>query len=227
MPILLASLLVLAALGDGVREAPPPPPQKVPQLTKAPALVEFHPADYPADKLAAGVQADVSCLVDIGADGRVTRVQVQQGAGSDFDAAAVRAIQAFVFSPAELDGAPAPVRIGYVYHFVIDKKPVEAPPAAPADPDLGRIEGLVREAGNRKPVAGADVTVDSLSATTDGKGRFTLSSVPPGKRRVKASAAGFAEASQRVTLEMKGTVEVTLTLRRTVPGELEATVTGE
>ena len=40
-------LLALAQSGENVREPPPQPPPRAPELTRAPSLVEFHPADYP------------------------------------------------------------------------------------------------------------------------------------------------------------------------------------
>ncbi|MBS2025418.1 MAG: TonB family protein [Deltaproteobacteria bacterium] len=245
------AVLFLLALGDGVREAPPPEPVKAKALTKAPVLTEFHPAVYPPALLEAGTTADVGCQIDIGADGSVTQVIIQKSAGPEFDAAAIEAIKTFKFSPAEFDGVPAPVRIGYVYHFVIEKK-LEAKPPPPPDPDLGTITGYVREAGKRIPVVGADLSIElfapgdeatseddkskkkaapvpiaTLTATSDKDGRFKFEGVPPGKRRVKAGAAEFAETSVRVTLEPKGTADLTITLRRTLPGELSATVTGE
>lgn len=255
MLAVFVATLLFAVAGEGVREAPPaPPPAPAPVLTRPPALAEFHPAAYPPEALAQGLQADVATLVDIAADGSVAGVTLEKGASPEFDAAALAAIRTFRFSPAEIDGKPAPVRIRYVYHFVIEKKPAQAAPP-PDDPDLGRVTGLVREAGTRRPLAGADVTLEVraapepekeaaepkpgakrepeappaqvLSATTDGKGRFALEGVPAGRRRVRAGAAGFAEGSARVALEKRGSAEVTITLRRTEPGELEATVVGE
>src|SRR5207302_2399955 len=156
-------LLALAQSGENVREAPPQPPPRAPELTRAPSLLEFHPADYPPDRLARGEEADVACLVDIDADGRVTAVAVDRSAAPDFDAAAVAAIRAFRFSPAEIDGKPAPVRIRYVYHFTIQRQP--APPAETAKP--GTLRGKVLEAGTRRPVAGADVFAGDGQSAVD------------------------------------------------------------
>src|SRR5688500_1939189 len=45
------------------------------------------------------------------------------------------------------------------------------------------ISGQVRQAGALKPIKGATVLVEgtSLTATTDGDGRFSLPAVPPGE----------------------------------------------
>src|SRR5438093_5720936 len=168
-------LLALAQSGENVREAPAQPPARAPEVTRAPSLVEFHPADYPPERLARAEEADVGCLVDIDADGRVTAVVVDRPAAPDFDAAAVAAIRTFRFSPAEIDGKPAAVRIRYVYHFTIQRQP--APPQQPAGG--ATVRGAVVEAGTRRPVAGADVFAADAQAGTDAQGRFELR-VPPG-----------------------------------------------
>src|SRR5262249_49693538 len=119
-------LFAVAQSGENVRETPPPPPERAPELTRPPSLIEFHPADYPPERLPRGEEAGVECGVEIDAEGRVAGVVVERSAGPDFDAAAVAAIQSFRFSPAEIDGKPAAVRIRYVYHFVVRKEPARA-----------------------------------------------------------------------------------------------------
>ena len=223
--LFLAALL--AQSGDNIREPPPqPPPAKAPELTRAPALVEFHPADYPPARLAAGETADVACLVDIDALGAVASVAVEKGAAPDFDAAAVRAIQQFRFTPAELDGKPARVRIRYVYHFVLEKK--IAPPARVED--AGTVRGEVVEAGTRRPLAGADVLDKDLglSATTDAQGRYELRDVAPGERTLTVGAAGFAERTVKLKLAPGATADASrVYLHRALVGEYSATVAGE
>jgi TonB family protein len=227
--ILLALLLAFAP--DGAREAPPLPKSeaRAPQLTKPPALVEFVPAVYPQDKLLAGAMADVACTVEIDAQGAVTQVLIEQSAGDDFDRAALLAIQKFRFSPAEIDGVPAAVRIRYVYHFVLEKN--ADPPPPESDPDAGSITGQIREAGTRNPLAAAEVFVKGVAGvptvTTGADGRFLLPKVPPGKVRVAVSLAGYDESNTKVDLAKNGTAEVTLYLRRKEVGELSATVTGD
>jgi TonB family protein len=229
LPLLLAALLAPAARAQVVREQVPAPPAKEPQLTKLPQLMEFHPAEYPKDALAAGQQADVGTQIDIGEDGRVDRIEIDASAGPEFDAAAMAAIASFRFSPAEFDGKPGAVRIRYVYHFVIEKKRTVVTEQAPRDPDAGTVRGTVAEAGTRKPVPAAEVVLPKLglTAVADAQGRFEIADVPPGKHEVLANAPGFAEGRARVTLEKKGTADETIYLRRTEVGELSATVVGE
>src|SRR5262249_51050269 len=111
--VLVLALLVAArvAHADG-------PPKGI--LTKAPQLVTFVPADYPPDEKAAGRTASVLLQVDIAIDGTVTAAAVTGSAGPAFDAAATAAVKQFRFSPAEIDGVPAAVRIEYQYDFTVE-----------------------------------------------------------------------------------------------------------
>jgi len=220
----LAVALLLAQAGENIREAPPPPAQAAPELTRAPRLVEFHAAEYPKDRLERGETADVACLVDIDAQGLVTNVEVVTGAAPDFDQAAVAAIRSFRFSPAEIDGKPAPVRIRYVYHFVIEKRRVERPAVL----DAGRIRGSIVEAGNRHPVAGAEVSIDgAAAATTDAQGAFEVAEVPAGRHELRVDAVDFARDRRTVEVAARGTAEVRVYLRRSSVGEFAAVVEGE
>ena len=219
---MIAALLLALALGENVREPPPQPPPAAPQLTRLPQLLEAKPADYPPGRLARGETADVACQVDIDAQGAVSNVAVEQGAAPDFDAAAVAAIRQFRFSPAELDGKAAAVRIRYVYHFVLEKKAAPAVPRAA----LFVIRGEVVEAGNRRPIAGADVSDDTSGQTsTDAAGRFQLAA-PEGDRRLTISAPGFDK--REVSVSVHGAVEAPrVWLHRTDVGDLQATVPGD
>ena len=225
LALVLASLL--AQSGDNIREPPPqPPPAKAPELTKAPALLQFHPADYPPARLAAGETADVGCLVDIDERGAVSNVAVDKGAAPDFDAAAVAAIKQFLFTPAEMDSKPAAVRIRYVYHFILEKKVAKAARAEGA----GTLRGDVVEAGTRRPIAGADVFDKDLglAATTDAQGRYELREVAPGERTLSIGAAAFEERIVKVTLAPGATADAPRAyLHRALVGELSATVAGE
>src|SRR6476469_5330568 len=104
----------------------PPPAQGV--LTKPPAIVRQVEAVYPPEALQQQLSGTVQLQVDISETGAVTEVQVLEPAGHGFDEAAVAAVRQFQFSPAEVDGAPAPVRITYAYQFVWrEVPPAEAP----------------------------------------------------------------------------------------------------
>ena len=119
-----------------------------PKLTKPPALlVPVEPA-YPPEALAAGLSGDVTLQVDLDETGAVTQVAVTGPAGHGFDEAAVAAMKAFRFSPAEIDGNPASIRIAYVLHFVPDA----ARTRAARDGGTGR-DGAGLDAGTARVVA--------------------------------------------------------------------------
>ena len=235
----VAVLFVLASAVDGVREAPPQPQQQAPQLTRLPQLMEFHPAVYPPEALEKGITADIHCTIDIDANGLVSAASVDAQAALDehpqltlaFNEAAIAAIKQFKFAPAEFDDKPAPVRIQYVYHFVlsqIEKKAVAAEEPK-IDPDAGIIEGEIREAGTRRPLAGADISMEGseISASTGKDGRFSIGPISPGIHRISISLGGYSEGTSRVKLAAREHAQVTVYLRRSEPGELSATVRGD
>ena len=164
------------------------PPKGV--LTKAPSLVEFVTADYPPAEKAAGTTASVVLQVDIAADGTVTAATVTQSAGPAFDAAAIAAVQRFKFSPAEVDGAPAPIRILYQYDFKLDTQIVAKTTA--------ELAGTVRERANKHPLANVTVTLDDGSrGVTDEAGHFTFAETAPGASRPDARERGDHVAAYR------------------------------
>lgn len=68
----------------------------------------------------------------------------------------------------------------------------------------GSIGGVVRALPNNAPLAGATVTVGSLSTVTNASGGFLLSNVPSGSRTVTASKSGYSSATQTVTVPSGG-----------------------
>ena len=194
-------------LGQGVAPPAPPAPTPSTKLTKAPAVRRSIDPVYPADALAGKRAADVTMLVDLDASGRVTKVEISQSGGADFDDAAKAAMLQFEFSPAEIDGTPAPIRIAYTLHFLPNIESREqtaepgsrnsaeaapAPPVAPAPPrapDVVVVRGRVREKGTRNPLPGVEVSVITraadgveapavAAATTDEDGRFQIRGAP-------------------------------------------------
>src|SRR4051812_38117987 len=72
---------------------------------------------------------------------------------------------------------------------------------APPVQDDAMIEGFVTRLGTSDPIARARVVLSkdggppsSITATTDGSGKFTLSNVPPGRYRLFASRDGYVRA---------------------------------
>ncbi len=165
----MPSLLVVAALITSTAMAQ--------TLTRAPELTAFVEADPRPPGRAA-----VLLVIDIDASGAVTAVEVVESAGQGFDAAAVAAARRFVFTPAEVDGAPAAVRIQYRYSFT--EQIVEPPPPTTVD-----LTGQVVDRRGA-PIVGARVRAGSQQALTDAAGRFALPGLPPGVYLVDVSAEG-------------------------------------
>ncbi len=205
----LLSLLVLVVLaGHAFGQAPSG------TLTKPPKLVTFVPADYPAAEKEAGHEARVVVQVDIGADGKVTAATVTTSAGQAFDDAAIAAVRQFVFTPAEIDGAPAPVRILYEYEFKLETK-VEAK-------TTGELAGTVRDRATGKPLAHVTITLDDgTTAVTDERGAFAFPVVQPGTRTLTVSSSTITAVQTQETIAAGKRVEVVYDV------SLAATDTGE
>ncbi|PZW02296.1 Serine protease, subtilisin family [Micromonospora phaseoli] len=75
---------------------------------------------------------------------------------------------------------------------------------APRGP-VGRLTGVVTDAADGDPLAGATVTDGTRSASTGADGRYALS-VPAGEATLTASAYGYAGQSATVTVPEDGTV---------------------
>ena len=64
----------------------------------------------------------------------------------------------------------------------------------------GAIDGTVTDFDTGKPIEGATVTDGTRSATTDSTGYYLITDVPEGDYTVTASATGYEDASQLVTV---------------------------
>ncbi|MBF5043039.1 TonB family protein [Aggregicoccus sp. 17bor-14] len=201
----LALLLLLWTSHAAAQTPPPaqadggtsPPAQGV--LTKPPAIVRQVEAAYPPEALQQQLSGTVQLQVDISETGAVTDVQVLEPAGHGFDEAAVAAVRQFQFSPAEVDGVPAPVRITYAYQFVWREVPPAEAPASSSAKQEGpvNLSGQVFERGTRRTLANVEVGLPGLerSTSTDAEGRFAFRDVPVGEVEVVA----VSSAHQRFT----------------------------
>ncbi len=195
---LLLALSVLAAVAPARAQSPD---AGVGVLTKPPALLRQVEAAFPPEAADAGVAGTVVMELDLGADGKVTDARVIQSAGHGFDEAALAAVRQFEFSPAEVDGQPAPVRLQYAYEFLFRPEVVSAPV-----PDGGSVNfaGRLVERGTRKLIHGASVAVIASDGphetTSDPQGHFELEGVPPGKVTVVVTSPEHAryEVSEEV-----------------------------
>lgn len=213
--LLLAWLLPAAAYGEGEGV-----------LTKAPALLEMVEAEYPAEAQAQGLEGEVVLEIDIGADGSVLDAEVVALAGHGFDEAALEAVRRFRFSPAEIDGVPAAVRIEYRYRFFFRPPPTpEAEPEEESEPTLS-VRGVVLERGNRKPIVGASVDAADQTAITGDDGSFELYDLEPGEVEIVVLANGYERFTTTEEIVAGHVVEVKYYAFATLEGAYETVITG-
>ncbi|XXF78935.1 TonB family protein [Myxococcaceae bacterium GXIMD 01537] len=208
-PLAAASLLLTAPVAAQQPEPAPAEQPAAPQLTKAPELQAFVQADYPPEAQQQGLTASVRFLITIAEDGTVAEVQPTEPAGHGFDEAAAAAVRQFRFSPAEVDGKPAPVQVEYVYHFTLSA-PAPAP-AEEAPPPQATLKGQLISRGSRSRVAHATVrcgdAADAPEALSDADGRFELT-VPAGPCAVRVVASDYQLFSTTEVLKENETAEV-------------------
>ncbi|HEY0840539.1 MAG TPA: TonB-dependent receptor [Vulgatibacter sp.] len=131
----------------------------------------------------------VHVILRVDEAGKVTGVELVEGAGPPWDQAVMEAAEAFTFEPARLGGVPVAVEIPFVQRFEPPPPPTDEEEALPA-----RLSGVLVEKGTRKPVAEAMVIVEvaggSFRAETAADGSFELRS-RAGRARVEVSAPGY------------------------------------
>jgi len=163
----LAACLLLA--GRASAQAPLPSGSNEPALpedasakrdepggdVRAPELLTFVEAVYPAAALDAAVEGTVVLRLSIDADGAVTNAEVMSPAGYGFDEAALTAALDFRFTPARKGEIRVPSRIAYEYEF---RLPKAAPADAQAEP-LRKPERPRRAPLAAPEPAALDVTV--------------------------------------------------------------------
>ncbi len=199
-------------------------------LTRAPTVLTQVEATFPPELLDAGVGGTVVMELDLGTDGTVTDARVVQSASAPFDREALAAIRQFRFTPAEVDGQPAAVRIQFSYQFFFREQVVEVPVPVDAGVQSGLVNltGTILERGTRDPLGNAqviatsgEVSVDALSGDD---GHFELSDVPPGPVRVVVLLNGYAKFDTTETITPGQRTTVTYYVRKQVLGSFETVV---
>jgi len=198
-------------------------------LTKAPSILEAVEAEYPADARAAGITGEVVLAIDIGADGLVLDAQVIEPAGHGFDEAALAAVRAFRFSPAEIDGVPTAVQIEYRYRFFFREEVAPTPEQTEEAPKPVNLRGVVLERGNRKPLVGATVDVGNGFAVvqTDAAGGFEVAGVPEGPVEVVVVDPAYERFSTTETIEPGRVTEVKYYVFRASESPYELVIVGK
>ncbi len=185
-----------------------------------PTVATYVQAEYPQAAHDAGREATVDLEIVIGVDGLVRDARVVTPVGDGFDAAALAAVQKFVFVPATKDGQPIAAKIQYRYTFKI-----AAPePAPPAVITTGQIEGRLLSRTEGTPIAGVEIVVTGADAsihrvTTDEAGTFVLVDLPAGKYHIAIAALDHASFAQDEEVVPGEAASVTYRLTPTLTGE--------
>lgn len=203
-------------------------------LTRPPALVQKVEATFPAEMLDAGTGGTVVMEIDLDDTGKVTDAKVVKSAGEAFDRSALEAIRQFTFSPAEIDGKPAAVRLQYSYTFFFKQQVEQVEVFDGGFDDAGvRMEpanlvGTLVERGTRVALPGATVVVGEgeghFETVSDDEGYFELKGVPVGTYKVIVTAPDYEKYVTEEEVLKDRRTEVRYYVRRKVYGAFETTV---
>ena len=94
----------------------------------------------------------------------------------------------------------------------------------------GKIAGTVKDAANKNPILGANVTIvgTTLGGSADAEGRYYILNVPPGEYEVTASTVGFARSVVRgIVVNSDKTTTVDFELREAAVGLEEVVIAAE
>jgi TonB family protein len=182
-------------------------------LTKAPTIVKSVEPIFPVSQLDAGIGGTVVMDIDIGIDGKVINAVVTKSLGADFDEAALTAVKQLEFTPAEVDGQAAPVRIQFSSEFTL--RAVETPmEIADSGIPIVNLKGTLKTAGTREPVVGALVTVNGVESISTDLGQFEFTDLPVGAVELSVNAAGYETLKQSENIAAKEKTVVTYYLTK-------------
>ena len=191
-------LLGLALLAQiEAQNAPPPPPveKPAPKLTKAPELVTFVSPTYPPALFEQNIAGEAIVVITIDSAGAVSDVALQSASDPAFAEPAIEAARKLVFTPAEVDNVPSPIRIEYRFSFepqIIEPDAI-AGEVTSAIEDQGPVNfrGHVREAVSRLPFEGATLLIDGVPrAVSREDGLFEIRGAPVGTFQLRIVGEG-------------------------------------
>ena len=202
--------LAVALIAPSVSLAQPAPadaPTAPAPVVTPPRVLRFVDAELPPGALEGLTAPAVLIELIVGVDGTVSEARVVEGLSETLDAAALAAMQRFVFEPARSNLEPMAARIRYAYPFTAPAVGGEGPEAPP----LGSMTGVIRTHEDA-PVAGAQVMIVSTDeavvrrASTDAEGRFAFEELQPGLYDVRVTLSeGEPLAYQESVVENEST----------------------
>jgi len=250
----LLVLLVLLVTLTGTITAQEPgdeAPVEVLEPDVGPELINFVEAEYPPLALREGREGTVLLDLLVTAEGRADSVLVARSLAPDLDAAAVAAVEQFVFSPAEVAGEAVPVYVQFEYTFSINEQTRHIQ-------EYVNFQGVLREMGTRTPLEGAMVVASfpgddrggeldvpwnayleriggfhgqfleegRLVTFADEQGRFAFKSLPPGVVVLTFPNSGYEAMEEQEKIHVEELVEVEYWARRSAYNEYEIVVYG-
>lgn len=211
---------------------------KAPVITKNPELLEPAQPDYPKEAQDQNIEGVVTIKIVLDASGFVEDASVEKGVHPLLDQAAIEAAYQLVFSPAEVDGQPSPIALLFSFTFEMAEPPPEVIEEIKKQPVVN-FEGLVRQAGSKKPLELAEITVERIladgekmddaelllaEAYTDRAGRFQIPDIPLGKHLVKIAISGHETFETIETFEEGKKTQLIAYLRPTETNLFETIV---
>ena len=206
-----------------------------PVLVEPPSLSKKVDPIFPEEEKAAGQSGQVVLRLTVDEKGQLDRAEVVSSASRYFDWAALGAATNLEFSPAlfamqPVEGEPlplcpeisdlvqpdcaqifrSPVQLDYAMNFALSVAPVPPPPKP--KPPTGRIAGIIREAGSKRPLVGVEVVIEmrskvdeafseedlqALSALTDADGQFFIENIPTGDADLRLALSGYEPATEQ------------------------------
>jgi len=179
-----------------------------------PSVQSTVPVDWPQELVARGERVVVLLELAIDAEGRVTDAAVVETPDEDAGAAALLAIRSYGFSPAT-DARGDAVASVIQYGVVLEPEKVAAV----------SVEGRIREAGVREPIADAEVRMvrddDVRLSRTESDGSFRFVGLDAGTWSLVFERPGFDTETVDVEVKTGRVVNVALSPVRSRPWEDE------
>ena len=173
-----------------------------PVVTENPELLESAAPEYPQEAQDKNIEGVVTLKIVLDASGFVEDVTIEKGVDPLIDQAAVETAYNLVFSPAEVDGQPAPIALLFSFTLKWPSRPRKR--LKPQRKNRWSTSKGWWQAGSnplelaevtveRIPAEGEDINDEDLllaEAYSDIEGRFEIADVPIGKHLVKIAISG-------------------------------------